>query len=989
MIELPKAVIDELTRRDKFIIPVVEFYSRDVEDFASLSSPANAYGRFSDVCYTWNNTEGSYLYESKVLSWPEISLYLGKDLNTAEVEFINVKRGPDSMTSFVLDNKVKGSWMVIRLLYPDQPNEHNIIFWGKCSRPGEINNETVSITATQDLGNSKQEIPFRNYATNCPVTFGKPQCLGNETLEEKSTAYQNAFALYSTAGCNKLFSTCKAFENDKFFQGQRVVAVSGQFSYITVEEVVKRVLFWTKRKKIQTVKTDNWSSVNQSEDSEVVPLAFGRCQIQGHPFTWADQGTQVYALQGFCEGPISAYTFIRSRVQGINIVGAPVEHLGEWGGTGTQVLDRIFGGSSGYNSRLAYLEVITNGSSPTQVDGAPLITAVVRGLVIPVPDVDGTYSITDWTHNPVHITRYIMTDDRFGKIPLARMDDVANLETAYDCEEIIEDRTNEEFIVLPSNEINNYNVGYRRFRSTGRLTATRLRWSATGAQRSTLGGEAAEQIESIPLVFPEWDDPEIRWFNPFQPYVLPPPRSVLREKYTFNGALQEKVSILDFLYERVLPTFKGYIAYSPNGKIQIKNRRKADNGYIRAKTRSGKLEVPVTNVLPWRANTSGYLLIGVSLETAEIRQVTGITYAPACSGTSIVADIYGDLEAEVSDIDEGSENKPGEGFVIITGEPVANDEVKVTIGEGDDAFYISYIADGSEDLTTFTLMLASFMNANVQFKESFYAYIPPAIPNKIVIVCVAGYLKLDKYLEYDHDLAEEVLRVQAVFENCGELTANMSAQFDNIGENTFKWNLDEEDEINALTAKYTSAVDDFHLTNILPRAGWDTIDLEGELLKDELDLTFIDNYWQAAYITKGEAIDKIDGNLHFSLETGMLSLRLELGDVVAVRHDSGEGALNYTPCWITKNQIDLNEFKVTLGMKLYLSAAFDYHVQPIEPLLTTTLNTVQFPQTPPETTGTSGGVSRSSEPVVFRPGHQYYDKFATIGKYSPDGKDIT
>lgn len=981
MIQLSDAIIQELTKRNKYVIPVCEIYPREVEDFTSLSAPAQAIGRFANTCYTWTNSTGSYVYDAKVLSWPEVNTYLGSELNTAEVELSNVERGENSATRFVLNNKIKGAWMVIKLLYPDKPEESNIVFWGKCAKPGAINNETVTLIAQQDLGNYKQEIPFRDYGIRCPLEFARPLggCMGHETMAEKSPAFRQAFELYSTAGCNKLFSTCTLLQNAEFFQGQRVVAVSGQFSYIVVEEVVKRVLFWNKRKKIRTVKTDNWSSVNQSEGSETVPLAFGRCQIHGHPFTWADTGETVKSLQGFCEGRISAFTFVRSRTQGIQIVNQ-IEHLGDWGAIGTQQLDSIFGGTSGYNSRLAYLEIVTNGSSPTQVDSAPLITAVIRGLEVPVPDATGAYGIEQWTHNPVHIARFVMTDLRFGRIPVNRMDDVANIETASDCEEIVEDRTNEEFIVLPSNEIGNYDDGYRRFRSTGRRSALKEQIYRTF-------GKFAGGIHNL---IPEFEDPEIRWFDPFQPYVLPPKRSILREKYTFNGALQEKTSILDFLYERVLPTFKGYINYSPNGKIQIKNRRKADNTYIRATTNNGQLRVPVTNVAPWRRDLSGYIIVGVSKEEAEIREVTGIQYSSACNEIPVVTEDFGGVNSTSNSFQGGTTSSPGLGYIDLSADVpvVAGDEVKVTIGEGDNSFYVSYVADGAEDLATFTVMLATFLNAHLQFKESFTAYILPSNPYRIHLRCETGYLTFAKPLEFQHELGEEILRVQAVFENCGELTANTSAQFDNIIEDTFNWNEDEEEDINALIATYTSAVDDFHLTTVMPRAAWDTIDLEGELVKDELDLTFVDNYWQAAYLTKGEAIDRIDGNLHFSFETSLLAMRLEMGDVVAVRHDSGDGALNYVPCWVTKNSINLEEFTVALGMKLYLSAAFDYHVQPVEPVLTTTLNPTAFPTVPPATTGTNGGVSRSSEPVVNRPDHKYYEQFASMGVYSPTGVDI-
>lgn len=971
-------VTDELTQRSKYCIPVVELYSRDTVDIASNAAPSSAFGRFATTCFTWTNNDGSYEYTAKVLEFPEISMYLDGRVNSADITLSNVERGPNSTSKFVLDNKIKGSWLVIRLIYPNQPNESTIVFWGKADRPGGINTETVTLTAKQDLGNYGQEIPFRDYGVRCPLEFAKPGggCLGDETLTEKSIAYQQAVAEFGSAGCNKLPSTCLLLSNIRLFQGQKVLAVSGQFSYITVEEVVKRVLFWTKRKKIQTVKVDNWSSVNQSEGSETIPLAFGRCQIQGHPFTWADVGTQVKSLYGFCEGKISAFNFIRSRTQGINIVSV-IEHLGDWGGVGSQQPDTLFDGASGHNSRLAYLEVITDGSSPTQVDDAPLVTAVIKGLEIPTPDENNEFTINQSSNNPVYVTRFILTDPRFGRMPESRMDDEINLETAADCDSIVEDRTNEEALVLPANEATNYGYSYRRFRSTGRVSAYKLMYD-----NGDLG--FPELIENPP----EFEEPEIRWFDPFLPYNLPPSRSVLRQKYTFNGALQEKTSLLDFLYERVLPTFRGFISYGQNGKLQIKNRRKADNTYVRAAAKALETKISVTNVAPWRNNLEGYLLIGVSLEQAEIRKIRTYEYSTACNGMPITATNIGGVTATTVNLSGGSATSPATGFVTLDGSPEAGDEVVLTFDSGDNEFSISYIADGIEDLNTFTIMLKEFLNANVQFAQYLTATIDPNNLAKIVIRCESGYLVLDKALEYSHAIGEEVLRVQAVFENCGELTANDSAQFDNIIENSFKWNEDEEDEVNAVVAKYTSAVDDFHLTSIMPRAGWDTIDLEGELVKEELDLTFVDNYWQAAYLTKGQAIDRIDGNLHFSFSTTLLALQLELGDVVAVRHDSGDGALNYVPCWITKSSVNLNDFQVDLTCKLYLSAAFDYHVQPVEPLLTTTLNPNAFPGIVPDVTGSSGGTSVSTEPVVFRPDGEYYKQYAQLGVYSPTGVDI-
>ncbi len=979
MTEVTDSLLSEITRRNKFCIPVVEIYTRATEDINSASAPGKAIDLFSNTCYTWTNITGSYTYKAKITGFPEVQSYIDGQLNSAEIEFSNVERGENSMSRFVLDNNIKGCWLVIRLLFPDSPEDSYVAFWGKCARPGEINNSTMVISATQDIGNSAQQIPFRSYQAHCPLEFARAGggCLGDQTLDQKSVSYRTAVALYGTSGCNKTFSTCTLLANTNYFQGQRVVAVSGQFSYVTIEEVVKRVLFWTKRKKVPTNHSDNWSSVNQSEGNEIVPVAFGRCQIQGHPISWADIGTQVKSLQGFCEGRISAFTFIRSRTEGINIVSS-AEHLGDWGNVGTQTPETLFNGVSGPNSRLAYLEILTNGSSPTQVDDAPIVTAVIRGLEVPVPDPTGAYTLSEWSNNPAHITRFVMSDLRFGRIPAYRFDDAVCIDTANDCDSIVEDRTNDEAAVLPANEAVNYGVGYRRFGSAGRVSAYKNMYD---------NGDFGDQ----PLVAdpPEFQEPEVTWFNPFEPYTIPRNDVILRQKYTFNGAVTEKGTILDFLFKNLLPTYKGYISYAPNGKIQIKNRRKADNGYLRMAGNPGDARVAVSNIRPWIGNNKGYLLVGVSLEDAEVRGTTGFEYSTACNELPISATSTLEMTASTSGtMSGGSLVTPALGYIDIGGTVSPGASVNVTFNTGEDVFNVCYIADGVEDNPAFARMLCAFLNAHLQFQSYLTAYILDNNPTRILVRCESGYLLLDQELEFKHDVAEEVMRVQAVFENCGELTANSSARFDNIISDSFKWNTDNTDEVNAITAKYTSAIDDFHLTSLLPRAAWDTIDLEGELKQEELDLTFVDNYWQAAFLAKCEAIERIDGNLFFNFGTDLSAILLELGDVVAVRHDSGDGALNYVPVWITANKLDLDKFTVMLTAKLYLSAAHDLDVQPIDVLLTTTLNSALLPDVTPPTIGSNGGVSTSSVPNIVRPSSDTYYKQFGLSTFSKSGKDI-
>lgn len=974
MIKISNQLKALLESRDCEIVPVVEIYSRNTVDISSISAPANAIARFSNKCFTWENSSGSYEYLAKVTEFPSVKTYLDNQQNEAEIVIANVERGENSGSSFVLNNKIKGTWMVIRLIFPDLPDESWTFWWGKSLRPGTINNKTVNLSATQEIGNYKIQIPFRTYSAKCPLTPGKGECLGPIPLSEHSALYQQRYKEWGTMLCpDRTFTTCVKLENDKLFQGQRLVAVSGQFSYVSQDETTSNDQKKNKKKNVPDLKTESWSSLNQSDSNEIIALTFGRSQLAGHPFTWADTGTEVKTLFGFCEGRISDFDFIRCRNPEFTITSVR-EHYGEYGGMGSQTPDSLFNGFSGYNSKLAYLEVITTGSKPENVDNAPLVTAVIRGTQIPVPDVSGEYRLLETSDDPVHILRFLLTDEKFGKVPTYRMADERNLLTSNYCNELIEDRTQCESIVLPINESADYNVGYRRYRSTGVYTA----------YRDTFDNDP-DLVNPDDFIDPNFEQPWVRWYHPFEQQPLLQEQNVLRRRFTANGALQEKTSLLDFIQKRILPCFRGWLNYNRDGKIEIRTKEPADSAHLRADVSKNSTLLPITNITKWRENRDGHLIIGIGKETAEKRDVIRILNSPACNNLPISGEVNGTIDINISPISGGSDVSPGVGYIDITGEVTANSTITLKFNTVPNLFSISYTTDGIENINSVTRMLTAHLNANPDFANYLTAYIIPSYLNRIYIRCEAGYLELDEPLEYDHFLAEQVMRVQAVFENCNDLFADNSATLDNIVIDSFSWNeTNQDNDINAYTATYTSAVDDFHLAKIIPRTSWDTIEQEAELNEEELDLKFVDNYWQAAYITKSHAIENIDGNLPFTWRTGLSGFMLEMGDVVAVRHDTGEGALKYTPVWIKSISYDLDTFTTSITGMLYLSAAWDHRVQPVEPILTATLNP-DYPPFAPEALGSSGGISIASESRPLP-----YPDYPWLGKdprYSPDGID--
>lgn len=971
MIKLSEQLKNLLESRDCQVLIGVEIYDRDAVDISSISSPKNAIARFSNTCFTWYTSQGSYDYEAKITEFPSVKTYLDTQQNEAEITLSNVERGIGSGARFVLDNKIKGTWLVIRLIFPDLEDESWVIWWGKCLRPGKIDNKIVSISATQEIGNYKTQIPFRAYQLLCPLIPGKGDCLGNETLAQKTPLFQEMYEKYGTMLCpDRKFSTCVKLGNKQLFQGQVAPKTTGSFSYVPKEDSATQGQKKTKKKKIPDLKTESWSSLNQSESgSEIVNLAFGRSQIAGHPFSWADRGTDIISLQGFCEGKISDFDFIKCRNTELTL-GSVIKHLGDYGGLESQGPDSLFGGLSGYNSRLAYLETIVTGSQPENTDDAPLITAVVRGMQVPVPDVNNEYTLLQTSDDPVHILRFLLTDQKYGRIPTYRIADDVNLLTSAYCNELVEDRSQCESIVLPNNEFDQYGVGYRRYRSTSVLTAYTDMYNNNGRDYD---------------VHPDFEEPWVRWYTPFEQRPLLPPQNVIRRRFTVNGALQEKTSLLDFIQKRILPCFRGWLNYNREGKLEIRTREPADTGYIRADIPVGSDIVPINNIKKWRENTGGYLLISSGRETSEIRKVTGVLFSPGCNDMPMSAETYGDVTATVSNITGGSYTSPGIGYIDLSGTPTTDNTIILKFNTVPNDFYISYTTDGIEDLPCVARMLIAHLNANPDFANYLTAYSISGKPNRIYIRCEAGFLKLNEVTEYSHELGDEVLRVQAVFENCSDIYSDNSATFDNILVDSFSWNENESDEnINAYTALYTSAVDDFHVAKIIPRTSWDTIESEAELNEEELDLKFVDNYWQAAYITKTTAIENIDGNLSFTWRTGISGFMLEMGDVVAVRHDSGDGEIRYTPVWIRSISYELSTLTTTIEAKLYLSAAWDHRVQSIDPFLTTTLNPNFVPFTP-ETQGTSGGIGGASEL-----GERFYPTYRWVrdSRYSPYGTDV-
>lgn len=370
-------MIAEINRGEIFHLGVELYEPSEDEIFLY---PERSKFRFSSARFHWRNL----LYQNTIQAIPEMTKFIGKQFNNFTFQLTNVERGKSSGAALVLNNVIRGYRVAVRVIFPSLGGclqDTRLVWWGRVSHVEEVNETGVRVVCSQEIGNFSYEIATQKYGKGCPLWFGRGECLGNETFEQKSALYQQAYNQFGQGGCNRTIERCKELQNDKFYQGQNVVTVSGQFIRI---EIVKKKILWIFSYKKKNRIPVQWSSKNQSENDDVnIPLVLGRAQVLLQAFTWADIGTNIIALMGACKGEIDSFHNIKCYNRDLSIVEV-TQHKGELGGVGSQQPDPRFP-ASGYNSRLAYVGITFGNSTEEDTpEEVPDVTAVVKGMLMPV-----------------------------------------------------------------------------------------------------------------------------------------------------------------------------------------------------------------------------------------------------------------------------------------------------------------------------------------------------------------------------------------------------------------------------------------------------------------------------------------------------------------------------------------------------------------------------------------------------------------------------
>lgn len=658
---LQQSTTDPATERKP--CDVYEIYAHDyIPDPVNGFEPADAEETFSAIEITWNGIA----YRREVVSRSAIDRHKDQQTNSVSVTFSAIS---GYLPSWAINNDVEGMWLVIRYVERDITAGSAVLFVGKMGKPGTVNLKQFTISASQDYLDLNAELPLRTFSAQDPE--------GRSPL-------------------------------DPLYEGIRLVAVQGENRIATVgpaQNIFARLI----GQRDTTYTTMQWSSKDGSLFGQPIREVLGRVQIALRPFFWADKGLFVAYLMEACAGPIAAIENIKTRTAGFsdpfNLPGniPAVVHLGDAGGTGTNLGNTNQFQESGKFSHLAYIEGASTGTPLDVEDAPPEVTAIVKGRRIPTPDGSGVFpSITveatlEWSDNPVYLARWLFiacgTSENF-------MEDPINYLTGLWCDEPLLDEANSERVFIPSGDFPQAGAGIIRYLSTGRINSRFVRFN---------NGET----DLDPTLY----EPV---YEPFPIDTIPGSFSIqrfFRKRYTFNAPIVERVKAVDFLHKVLYPSFRGYNIINSKGKIEIRSEKASDNCLLRSGSIVTATSLLVDDVVPWKTNEllRGWVNIGVGLTTSENRKISSATYTADGNGITLAAGVTGAVTATPSgaNLSGGSTTVQASGTVTIGGAPVSGNSVTVTIN----GIAIVYVLDGYDTTVTVAAMLAYAINADTRLKR--------------------------------------------------------------------------------------------------------------------------------------------------------------------------------------------------------------------------------------------------------------------------------
>lgn len=997
------ALATVLASRNRDLVVGLEFYASTYEPHVDRGfEPSDAVARYSTETATLSIYEGGVSntdvsYERQVLSIGTLNRTIGKQSNTVQVRFSNVSR---DFAAFVLGNTIEGMRMVIRLWSRSTNDAWWILFVGRCDRPEGFNREDGSITARQDLGNVESLIPPRIFQKDCPLLFKGEECLGTELLGDKSAAYQAATT------CNKTHTQCLSYENEEFFQGIRAAQIPGSFIHKPHHGFLYKLVRYTSP--IGYLATNRFGKHSQRIGSSLEdgtpygqarPVVLGRALMNGLPIQYKDRGAQIDVLMAFCQGPI--VDIIDARVLTLNFIGIfeYAEHLGEYGGDGTQTEDARFP-LGGFYSRLAYITGYCAGTDIAVEDPAPEINAIIVGVKTAVAYAAQNsgashhtagelstlgYNIATsvWTDNPPDLVRAILLDPALLNLPGNWVDGSATGITSYYCAGVIRDDTNGERLVLPSDQTGKAGTEYFRYYSTGRIGP----------------GSWTTHVDQYPHPNGAWEA-DYEFYDVDSPPTSFTVKTCHRKRFTFNAGLTEQKKTIDFLFDTLLPSFRGYLTWNTRGQVGVRCERPSDSSLVRGSSVAGATTVQLRDIMPWRVaqNTypadAGKILIGVGLATSEVRSVTATNYTTASNSITLAASTSGGPTLTPSGATmTGATNttSPGSGYFTLGGSYPSGATVTATI----DGFDCTYTLQDGEDAQGVLGSLAAAINASPDVGPYVEASWDVGT-SRVTVTSKMGTLTLSSALAEAHAAGEETIRVMMSF--AGKALTYADTTRANILDGSFKFEgSGSETRYNQAKGTFRDAIRDFAESPVVVN-DYDDQERVGKVIPYEIDLSGVDNYSQAYRLLAGALAKYGDGCKFFSWKSNGLALQLEEGDVVCASDDSGE--FRNVPVRIERVQmVDGLRFHVALRGRIYATSLYDDTAKETDVPLPSGLtnfatyppdiafNTTDFPPNGLQQTTATEGITSVRGGALF--GASLYPSTAKVRLKRPGESDFT
>jgi hypothetical protein len=460
--------------------------------------------------------------------------------------------------------------------------------------------------------------------------------------------------------------------------------------------------------------------------------------------------------------------------------------------------------------------------------------------------------------------RWLLTDSRSLAYNTGWIDDTEAALTYLYCNEAIKDTSGGEDLYLSDEMSANGGVDLIRYKSTSVIDRYYF--------RTILGIDATYSQETQAA------------YNYVDTATNPTTTAstFYRRRYTANFNIVDKIKATDFLFKKLLPSFRGYLLTGQDGKIKIKCEKPQLTQYLRASTSAGATMLAIEDAVAWKALSLPHIygIVDVWTSQAETFKVSSIDYSAAGNSVTLTSSGTGTITATASGatLSGGSTTVKATGTVTIGGSITAGNVATITIDGVANAYTIS-----SNDTTgTIAGMLSTIINANASINRYIVASWSSASPTIVTITCKLGYLNLSTPLTYAHDALDEVMHVHATFSD----VAGGANTRGNILKNSFKWPLaNREDEYNQFTITFNDAKADFAETQIIEN-DYTRQATTNQPIKMELDGSCVDNFDQANRLVVGARYKYGEDKFFVSFNSVGFAGLLEVGDVVAVSHSN-------------------------------------------------------------------------------------------------------